>query len=293
MPKIIFAILIVALLAPRPASAWGFEAHKFIMARAIELLPAPMRPFYEANRVFVVEHVIDPDLWRNVGFGDEPPRHFVDLDAYGKYPFDDLPREYGAAIEKFGPETLARNGLLPWRTAEIVGRLRRAFEQPRSNTSYTLDDAKFFSAVIGHYVADGHVPLHAVLNYDGQLTQQEGIHARFEADLFERYQKQLTIKPGPLKVVTDPARLMFETLLDSFQLAAPILEADREAIGSRDVYDDRYYQAFFERTKPILERRLSEAITAVASVIATAWEQAGKPPLPINPVRPVQKRKVR
>ena len=53
----------------------------------------------------------------------------------------------------------------------------------------------FFSATLGHYMGDAHVPFHAVLNYDGQLTNQHGIHARFEAMLFERYRDRLTIAP--------------------------------------------------------------------------------------------------
>jgi hypothetical protein len=61
--------------------------------RAIDTLPEPIRPFFEASRAFVVERAIDPDLWRNAGFSEEPPNHFVDLDAYGPYPFKELPRE--------------------------------------------------------------------------------------------------------------------------------------------------------------------------------------------------------
>jgi hypothetical protein len=284
------AILLAILSVPAPAGAWGFEAHQFIMARAIELLPAPMRPFYEANRVFVVEHAVDPDLWRLAGFTEEPPRHFLDLDAYGTYPFDALPRDYKAALKKFGAAALTRNGLLPWRAADIAGRLRRAFEQQQRGAPYALDDVKFLSAVVGHYVADSRVPLHATRNHDGQLTGQDGIHARFETTLVQRYQMLLAVKPGALRPVPDPTQLMFDALLASFQLAAPLLGADREAIGSRAVYDDRYYKALFERAGPILARCLSDAITDVASVIAGAWEQAGKPALPVNPARPVQRR---
>ena len=48
--------------APSPAAAWGFETHKFIVSRAIDVLPDELRPFFQANRVFVVEHCIDPDF---------------------------------------------------------------------------------------------------------------------------------------------------------------------------------------------------------------------------------------
>jgi hypothetical protein len=39
----------------------------------------------------------------------------------------------------------------------------------------------------------------------------------------------------------------------------------------------------------VLERRLAESITATASVIIGAWEQAGKPVLTMEGARPVEK----
>src|SRR5438105_3975121 len=240
--RVFFAIAVCwACLAPSPASAWGFETHKFIMSRAIDMLPEAIRPFFQANRVFVVEHVIDPDLWRTAGFVDEPPRHFVDIDAYGTYPFTDLPRDFDAAVAKYGLPALTKNGLLPWRTAEMAGHLRKALEDQHKGTAYAVTDIKFFSAIIGHYVADAHVPFHAVKNYDGQLTGQNGIHVRFEEDLFVRYGKLLNIQPPPLKPVPSVRDFIFDTLLDSYQNVDAVLAADRSAIGDRLLYDDRYY----------------------------------------------------
>src|SRR5262245_61207907 len=60
----------------RPAEAWGFEAHKYIIDNAIALLPPEIRPFFEKYRVTFVEHVIDPDLWRSAGWEEESPRHY-------------------------------------------------------------------------------------------------------------------------------------------------------------------------------------------------------------------------
>ena len=54
-------VLIASLLVPAPAHAWGFEAHKMIMDRAIALLPAELRPMFEQHRAAVVERAIDPD----------------------------------------------------------------------------------------------------------------------------------------------------------------------------------------------------------------------------------------
>ena len=282
--RIVVAGVVAAFLAlPSTAGAWGFEAHKFIVSRAIDILPEPIRPFFEANRAEIVERAIDPDLWRNAGFSEEPPNHFLDLDAYGKYPFTELPRQYDEALKKHGIEKLKQNGLLPWRTHEIAGRLLRGFEALHKNGPYARSDIRFFSAIIGHYVADAHVPLHSVLNYNGQLTGQTGLHNRWEDELFVRYRQQLVLKPGPLRRIEHERDYIFETLLESSQLVPALLAADKEAIGDRSVYDDSYFEALWARTRPVLEARLSQSITGIASIIATAWELAGKPALSANP----------
>ena len=40
-------------------------------------------------------------------------------------------------------------------------------EAPTRRPRYTLDNIVIFSAILAHYVEDGHVPLHAIVNYDG------------------------------------------------------------------------------------------------------------------------------
>src|SRR5215207_4483050 len=167
--RLITASLVVAAVAVTPsrADAWGFDAHKYIMARAINLLPAPLRPYFEANRVFLIERAIDPDLWRIAGWEEESPRHYVDMDAFGAYPFADLPHDYEAAVQKFGKEMVEKNGTLPWRTEEIYKKLVEAFQQ---KAPYSRDNIRLFSAISTHYVSDAQVPFHASLNHDGQLT---------------------------------------------------------------------------------------------------------------------------
>src|SRR5262245_33398363 len=120
---LVATIAVLASLAPASASAWGFTAHRLIMSRAIDLLPAELKPFFTEHRAEIVIRSVDPDLWRNVGWEDDP-NHFMDFGAreYGQYPFAALPRDYGAALEKFGMATLKRNGLLPWRVSELLDR---------------------------------------------------------------------------------------------------------------------------------------------------------------------------
>ena len=285
MSRALLPLVVLVVLVPAPAHAWGYEAHRFIMDRAIALLPGPVKAMFERERAAVVEHSIDPDTWQNAGFDDEEsPHHFLDIDweGYGRYPFEGLPRDYAAAVGKFGKSRIDQNGTLPWRTEEIYGNLRRAFEAYARRGSFGRFDVVHYSAWLAHYVSDAHVPFHAIVNYDGQLTGQHGIHTRFESFLFERYRDQLTISPVPMAPIRDPRDFVFDTIIEGTRLAAPILGSDLEAIGSRDVYDETYYAAFFKANRGVMEQRVNGSIAAVAAMIAGAWEAAGQPPLPLD-----------
>ena len=268
------------LAATTPARAWGFDVHRFITGRAIDELPDEIRPFFQDNRVFMIEHAIDPDLWRSAGFEAEPPRHFLDLDAYGRYPFAELPEDFDAAVRAFGRDRVTSNGTLPWRAAEIYERLVDAFTRAgASRAQFARTDVMFFATVLGHYVSDALVPFHAVVNYDGQLTNQRGIHARFESALFARYGDRLRLSPPRLEPMKAPVAFVFGTLREGTRLVPGLLEVDRAALGDGRNYDARYFDRFFLSARPILERRLSEAIAAVRAAVTGAWETAGSPSL--------------
>jgi hypothetical protein len=280
-------VVVSIVAATTRVDAWGFEAHKYVMARAIPLLPPEIRPFFEANRAFLVERSIDPDLWRTVGWEEEFPKHFVDLDAYGPYPFWNLPYEYSEAVKRFGQEHVTKNGTLPWRTEEIYRKLVEAFQQ---KAPFSRENIKLFAAVVGHYVGDAHVPFHAALNYDGQLTQQWGIHSRFESELFERNRTRLRVQPAPIAPLANSRDYIFSALISGFPFVDKILEADKQAVAGREVYDDRYFEMMFERVRPILELRLAQSSTGIASMITAAWVEAGRPALPVrDPPRPPRK----
>ncbi|HET6955123.1 MAG TPA: hypothetical protein VFI56_01040 [Vicinamibacterales bacterium] len=284
-------VLLAAALVPSPALAWGAVAHRYIMRRAIDLLPPEIKPFFEHHRDELVLRANDPDLWRVVGFEDEPPNHQIDfgVEDYGPYPFVALPREYDAAVEKFGVAVVRRHGLLPWRTMEEFGNLRRLFQGFARNQLYVEGNTVLFASTLGHYIQDAFQPLHVHNNYDGQLSGQTGLHSRFEAELFERFESRLTINPGPVKPVASARDFIFDTVLASFQLVPKILAADRDAIGIRDAYDDAYFEAFFTNIRPVLEQQLAGAITGTASAIVGAWTEAGKPALKTSIPRAVQK----
>lgn len=295
MRKILSVLLLTICLWPArsaPVQAWGFTGHRFITGKAIDRLPPEMRPFFQKYRTTMVEHAIDPDTYRIMGFTEEPPRHFLDMDNYGPFPFTAIPHDYHEAVEKRGIDFVTKNGTVPWRAEEIFGRLRDAFKQ-LSTSSFSRDDIALFSAVLAHYTEDAFQPLHACANYDGQLTHQQGIHSRFESELFDRYEGDLRLSPPPPAYIPNAREFIFSTLTDSYQNVQPILDADRAAAQGRTVYDDEYFAQLFRSTRPILEKRVSGAISGVASLIMSAWIDAGRPALradaPPRPPRPIRR----
>lgn len=286
LPAIVVAMLVWPA-APARVDAWGFSGHRFITGKAIDLLPEPIRPFFQKYRTTLVEHAIDPDTYRTMGFTEEPPRHFMDMDNYGPFPFTSIPHDYSEAVAKRGLDFVTKNGTVPWRAEEIYDHLRDTFAR-LPTSPFSRDDVLLFSAVLGHYTEDAFQPLHACANYDGQLTHQQGIHSRFESELFDRYERELHLTPAPAVYIPNAREFIFATLADSYQNVQPILDADRAAAEGRTEYDDEYFAQLFKGTRPILEKRVSGAISGVASLIMSAWTDAGKPALPVDapPRRP-------
>src|SRR6478672_4821022 len=100
-------------LLPDPTFAWGNNANRLIVNRAIDTLPADLRPFFDNSRAELLNHVNDPFV-TVAKTPAERKNQFLYLEKYGRFPFDLLPRNYKAAVSKFGKSKLESNGLLPW-----------------------------------------------------------------------------------------------------------------------------------------------------------------------------------
>lgn len=72
-------------------------------------------------------------------------------------------------------DSLSTHGILPYHLVSMQRQLTQAFVD--------LDKSRIIrlSAEMGHYIGDAHVPLHTTKNYNGQLTDQLGIHAFWES----------------------------------------------------------------------------------------------------------------
>lgn len=164
------------ILVSQAAFGWGFYGHKVISKVAVTLLPSPLKDFYVANVEYEVSHSSDPDLRKEFD-KNEGYRHYMDIDRYGSYPNFDVPHSYEEAVKKYGKETVLKNGIVPWNVGWMVDSLTAAMK------AHDVPLVLHLSADLSHYVADMHVPLHATENYDGQMTGNIGVHARWESSI--------------------------------------------------------------------------------------------------------------
>lgn len=263
----------VALAAGGNAFAWGPGAHRLVNNWAVQTLPPEVRGFFAANRQYLTDHANDPVEWMEKD-RYERKQHYMYLDKYGRYPYLELPHSFRRAVDRYGSGRINRNGLLPWHIGEFSLRLTNALK------AHDWEEAKELAAALGHYVADAHDPLHTTENYDGQLTGQAGLEARFGSEIVERYQSFFILRPEQAMKIGDPTEYAFDVVLESHTWVDRIVLADRLALRGLIDYNDDYFDRFYSRVGSLVIRQINLAIHDTGSYWYTAWLNAGRPPLP-------------
>jgi hypothetical protein len=137
------------------------------------------------------------------------------------------------------------------------------------------------AADLGHYVGDGHMPLHLTLNYDGQLTEQKGIHSRYESKMFGLYADSIIVKRSRLHKVKDVSRYVFDYMYINYQYKDSLLNADQFAYEKANKeYNDVYYQTLWQKTKGFTNKMIEGSSKSLAELIRQAWIEAGRPKIP-------------
>lgn len=282
-------LTLLLLLAWLAAHCWGFYGHRQINYYAVFLLPPELVAFYKPHLSYLSEHAVDPDK-RRYAIPEEAPRHYIDLDHYGAYPFDSLPRRWDEAIARYTEDSLQAHGIVPWWIGIMQARLTEAFRQRNSSRILKL------SAELGHYIGDAHVPLHATSNYNGQLTGQHGIHGFWESrvpELLAAANWDFLI--GKAAYIANKQDFIWKRVLESAAAVDTVLRTEKALTGMfapdakfafepRNGQVVRQYASAFTRAydkalNGMVERRMRQSIFAVASFWFSAWVDAGQPAL--------------
>ncbi|MBS1583648.1 MAG: S1/P1 Nuclease [Bacteroidetes bacterium] len=295
LPRSLLAVALLGIAWPlcvrEDAGAWGFYGHKRINRMACFTLPPALFGFYKRHIDYLTDHAVDPDR-RRYAVAAEAPRHYIDIDHYvqpGQDPFAEVPRTWDMAVKKFTEDTLQAYGIVPWHIQVEYARLVNAFQRG------SVDRILYYSAELGHYVADAHVPLHTTENYNGQLTGQHGIHAFWESRIPELSADGYDHFTGRARYLDSPLDAAWTAVHASHQALDTVFTRERElqdrfpedkkyvfedrGRGSMRFYSQEFTRAYEESMAGLVERRMNAAIITLGSCWYSAWVDAGQPDL--------------
>ncbi|MFM7359217.1 MAG: zinc dependent phospholipase C family protein [Sediminibacterium sp.] len=266
-------------------ASWGFLVHRTINQLAIYELPSAMGSFFFKNRDYLVYHSPRPDLRRNSDPA-EAPRHFIDLEMYG----NNVPTKWEDAVKRYGWDSIQKAGFVPWHIEWVMQRLTQAFR------SGDKDSILFYAADLGHYISDAQVPLHTTENYDGQLTNQKGLHSLWESMIPELELTGYRLASSHKAVyLRQPGKEIWKSIWSANQLVPELLQKEREVsaqfsldekyrIQNRNGREVRSYSTAFAKAYAAslgntINRQLIAATDLLADCWYTCWVDASKPDL--------------
>jgi len=267
LAHLLLAVLVLVLL-----SSWGGTGHYIISLEASRSFNTEMQQFADwAN--YLAGHASDADN-RKSSDPTEAPKHYIDIDNYTEFLANQpMPLSLPEAVSKYGNSFVVDNGILPWATKATYDSLVIALRNGR------IDRAKLLAADLGHYVADGHMPLHLTKNYNGQLTGNTGIHSRYESTMINAHADEFyNSQPREIVLVQNVQQYIFDYIYFNYQYVDSILEADNYARSINPDYSSSAYRdTLWVKTKGFTKRLFAAASQRLAELFYSAWVEAGRP----------------
>ena len=268
---------------------WGNAAHKLVNGHAVDITPGPWGDYLRAHRKEIVAWAVAADE-RKTEDPTERHRHYTDFELFADPPTPAIPLDRSMAEARYTADGMAKGGTLLWVLPEVVLALRDAM------AAGDWDRSLAQAADLGHYLADGHQPLHTTVNYDGQETGNRGVHYMFESAMTERHLDEYLRPRAPLPAIGDVPADIFAWLMESFaqvetiiagdlaaraqlssefqELVAQGYDADVEAIPAV------YFERLHKETGTLAKARLKQASIRLAALWLWAWSEAGSPAPP-------------
>ena len=194
-------------------------------------------------------------------------------------------------------ENFSRYGILPYYIHDHYYKLVRAFREMDAKRILQL------ATHLGHYLGDAHVPLHTTKNYNGQLTNQIGIHAFWESKVPEMLSDdEFDFFVGKAEYIDDIRGFIWNAVLESHSMKDEVLRSDsllRLSIPDMNKFvfrerngivvrteSEQYIRAFNDLMNNMVEKRMRASVKALGDMWFTAWIDAGQPDLrPISDIR--------
>ena len=265
--------------------SWGFFCHQKINLQAIYSLPPELSGLFKKHALYISKHAIDPDK-RRYAIPEEAANHYIDLDFYPEMAINELSLLESEAIAIYTEDSLLKHGRLPWNIFKYMHFLENAFRE--QNESKIIQ----YATDLGHYIGDAHVPLHTTSNYNGQKTNQHGIHGLWESRIPELKFKDYNLWVGKAQYLPHyedsiwkciwESHALVEKVLSNELLATQKVGTDRKySIESRNgqsikTYSPLFCSSYNQLLGNMIEQRLRKSILLTASCWYTCWVNAGK-----------------
>ncbi len=290
-------VCLVPLMTVQQSFAWGVDGHRMINRLAGSALPAEVPKFLRSPEGLTALEYYgpEPDHWRG---RTEPelakasaPEHFLDMeyaDMVGTLPRDryDFVRAL-VPVQAAHPElplTAERVGLQPYQTVEVYERLKSAMRDYRALLAAKQDtkpvecEITFLAGWLGHYVADGSMPLHTTIQYNGWTgpnpngyTTDHHIHAQFESEFVAAHVKASDVAPllaSKPTVLNDVFMDYMTYLRHSNTLVEKVYQLEKAGAFTGAGTPDG---------KALAVQQLAAGATELRNVIYTAWVKSGDP----------------
>ncbi len=252
-------------------TSWGGTGHYNISKKASLSFGAEMSQFLFWSDSLAA-HASDPD-YRKSKDPDEGHKHYIDIDNYPEFNASGrIALTLDSVVKIHGQSFVDDQGILPWTTKITFDSLRNCFQRK------DFRQALLFASDLGHYVADGHMPLHITRNYNGQYSGNTGIHGRYESVMVNQFIGEIKYGGYPVQHIDDVQAFIFDYLYRNYLKIDSLLDADNYAYNnSGNQYLDKYYSSLWEKTKNMTIGLFKSASHSIAELIYTAWVDAGKP----------------
>jgi len=263
----LIAVFLLLLLA-----SWGYQGHQKISGGVSIILPHEMAFLVPGWTDIVRLHASDADYRKDTD-PDEGPRHYIDIDNYPEFVLSGrIIQDMDSLIAVYGLSFLIDQGILPWATLTSYDSLVSCF------TRHNWEKAGLFAADLGHYVGDGHMPMHLTKNYNGQFSGNTGIHSRFETKMINRFASQIIITDDTVNLIGDVPGFIFSYIYGNYPYVDSILQADDFAKSvAGNTSSDLYYQTLWETSASFTITLFQRGSRTLSELIYSAWVEAGKP----------------
>jgi hypothetical protein len=225
--------------------------------------------------IILADHGSDADK-RKSWDPNEDPKHYIDIDDYPEFLLNGkISQTYDSVCALHGESFVIDKGTLPWATLVAYDSLKCCFER------MDWSKAGLFAADLGHYVADGHQPLHITRNYNGQYTNQTGIHSRYETKMIGNYLTQIIYTDDSATQIHDVSGYIFSYIYNNYEYVDSLLLADSLAHAlTGSTSSDQYYSNLWASAQGFTIDLFKVASYSLAGLIYTAWIEAGSPVMP-------------